>query len=126
MLITDIISIPAEDPGSSYLRIIIEGKMYSEGFANLTELQKYFRLKRTRAITRTSLPSVIHKTETIEIFRIDKTHSVISVLNDKGESLYHLVGGPAAHIWDRMFLGEDSLKDAMDFARLQAAQYDQA
>ena len=122
MPVTDIISLPAEKPGSSYLLIIIRDQIYSEAFPDLSSLRSHFR-KNPTARRGASLPPTVRQTNVVELFGDNKTHSVIAVLGEKGDSMYHLVGGPSGHMWDMLFIER---KKAADFAQIRAAQYDLA
>ncbi|MBN9548933.1 MAG: hypothetical protein J0H31_08645 [Alphaproteobacteria bacterium] len=121
MPITDIISLPGERPGSSYLRIIIRSQIYSEAFPTLVDLHRYF-MKNPGALQGETLPPTVRQTNLLELFGKENKHSLIAVLDDRRRPMYYLVGGPSSHLYA---IFEDG-SEAIDFARIQAAEYDQA
>ena len=112
----DIISLAADNPGGSYVRIVIAGSVYPEAFPNVSDMRRYFRIDKPRDLKGFPLPETVFETRLDLVVGDDNQHKVIAVLNREGSVRYYVVGGPSGSMWEKIFT---DFGKAADFARRQ-------
>lgn len=112
----DIISLAADNPGASYVRIVIAGSVYSEAFPTVTDMRRYFRIGKPKDLKGFPFPETVFDTRVDFVIGDNNQHKVIAVLNGEGSVRYYVIGGPGGHMSERTFT---DFGKAVDFARGQ-------
>ncbi len=112
----DIISLAADNPGGSYVRIVIAGSVYPEAFPNVSDMRRYFRIGKPKDLKGFPFPEIEFETRVDLVVGDDNQHKVIAVLNGEGSVRYYVVGKPGGHMSEKTFT---DFGKAADFARRQ-------